>query len=251
MKNLLRVLLLGLLVGHPVTAGAGSLTLLGVGSPGAGTITFSLTWVGAAGDSSATGNINYSVTGTNTTDANRYLIAFVCAREATVNTITSVTIDGVATTLVNAGSTTASNWGGTNGSNCGLYQQNTANSSCTSPCTVNVVYGANATRSAVNMYRLVTGTAAASNSGSYTNASSGGNTVSTTVSASGKGIIGFWESASAAAMTWGNATQDAQGNDPSNNSRYSVATINGTGSVSVTTAAVANGSNGSWASWGP
>src|SRR4051812_41370390 len=34
--NLLRALLLGLLVGHPVTAGAGSLTLLGVGAPASG-----------------------------------------------------------------------------------------------------------------------------------------------------------------------------------------------------------------------
>jgi hypothetical protein len=35
MKNLLRVLLLGLLVGLPAPGWGGSMTLLGVGSPGA------------------------------------------------------------------------------------------------------------------------------------------------------------------------------------------------------------------------
>lgn len=102
MKYLLRVLLLGLLVGHPVTAGAGSLTLLGVGKP-ASVASFSLTPESSSGTANQTAPISYSSLswGSNT----RLLIGITYISGATTEQPTSLSSLGGGTYTKIASST--------------------------------------------------------------------------------------------------------------------------------------------------
>src|SRR3954468_12172713 len=87
MKYLLRALLLGLLVGHPVTAGAGSLTLLGVGAPAAvagNQITLDGDAAGTTGSSSTA-----TVTLT-TTKTNDFIVLCVQVNSTGVSTVADV-----------------------------------------------------------------------------------------------------------------------------------------------------------------
>jgi hypothetical protein len=214
----------------------------------AASVTFAFSFVDSKTDSSNTSPITYAAMNFGAADSNRVLAAVISARENAPTTINGVTIGGVTASLVNAGGTTNCSQTTPNANVIAIYQ---ASVPAGTSGDVVVTYGANGGRSFVGLYRIVTATPAATNSGCASNTASIANTVATTVPSGGGGFTGFWEGGGIGAITWTNATQDVQGNDPSTNSRYSSATITGTGSVSVQTSGTGNGSLISWASWGP
>jgi hypothetical protein len=233
----------------PVKAATNMLPLLGVGG-GNTPIVFSFAFVGFIGESSGGTTINYTVTGTNAANANRYLIVVACARMSTVNTLSSMTIDSQSATLVNAGTTTVSQVGGTNGSNCAIYQQTAPNTSCTASCNVSVTWGAATSRTGVSLYRMVTGTPSATSSNNANVTSSASLNTTVTVPATGAAIAGVWESSTTSAISWVNATQDMTTN-PAASSLFSTATLSGTGLVSVSVTPNLSTSIMTAAAWGP
>lgn len=216
----------------------------------AGPIVFSLTLPSASSiTSEASGGttINYTGLDFGANNANRYLIVVAGARMTSGNNITSMTIDGQAATLVTG--TFIQQGGASNTSNLQIWQQTTPNSGSTSG-TVSITWNAATARTGVAVYRLISGTsavqsAAVNDSGAGTTAAT--NTV--TVPAGGVGIAASWAGGSTAAITWTNATSDGT-NTPGANSRFGVATVTGTGAVSVTSTCAINNLL-SLAAWGP
>lgn len=215
----------------------------------AAAIVFSFAFVSSAVDNSSLTTVTYSSLSFGVANTNRILAVYIAARQNAPTTIVSVTIGGISATLVNAGSTTLTSQTTPSATVGAIYQA--AVPSGTSGSVV-VTYGAAAQRSAVSLYRIVTGTPAATNSGSSANTVNSGNNLSETVPAGGGGFTGIWQPSATSVITWtAGATQDAQANDPGSAGRFSSATTTGTGPVTVSTSGASNGSSMSWASWGP
>jgi hypothetical protein len=239
MKNLLRALLLTALIALPGPGWSGSLTLLGVGSPGTATITFSLAFTDHQEESSGSTTITYTALGIGAADPNRIIAVAIGARMGTVNAISSVTIQGIAATLV---SSSVAQVGGTNGANSAIYQ-----AAVPTGTTANVVvtYGAATQRTGVSAYRIITGTPTATSAAtSVTNIS----TLSLTIPSGGSGFAFNFQQSSVGADSWTGATQDytALANAAS---RVSSATVSATGTVTPNVTNTAQ--TMSAAAWGP
>lgn len=209
-------------------------------------VTFALAWTDGASDTSNTTTVNYGSLAIGAADTNRIVVVAIASRMATVNTISSVTIGGVAATLVSG---TVAQIGGTNGANSAIYQAAVPTGTT---ATVSVTYGAAAVRSAVSVYRLITGTPAAtsSNNANNTSASIGG---AVTVPASGGGIALYWNQAGSVTVTWTNASEPEDYIvAPAGPSTLSTSKISGTGALTVTAAPSSSGQNQvfSVAAWG-
>ena len=175
------------------------MTGAGLGAPASG-ITFSFGWTAGAVEASAGTTITYSSLSFGTVDSNRIIAVVACARMATVNTISSMTIGGISASAV---SNTIAQTGGTNGSNCQMFQAAVPTGTTGS---VVVTYGAATARTGITVYRIVTGTTTATSSSSN-NGSSNPLTCTLTLPGSGGGFVANWQSSTTTATTWTNATE--------------------------------------------
>jgi hypothetical protein len=207
--------------------------------------TFSLTWLTNAEESSAGTVITYSGLSFGAADPNRVVIVGIGARISTAsNFVSSVTIGGIGATAVASTYATA----GAANSQSVLYQA--AVPSGTSGNVV-VTYSVATVRTAITLYRLITGTPAATSGGS--NFGSGVTIlgVALTIPTGGKAAAFSYEAATANAITWTNATLDFSAVN-GGTSQYSSATTTTTGSVTVLSnygaASVATVSAAAWGS---
>jgi hypothetical protein len=209
-------------------------------------IVFDLAWTAGASDASSSTTVNYGSLAIGAADTNRIVVVAIASRMTTVNTISSVTIGGVPATLVSG---TLAQIGGTNGSSSAIYQAAVPTGTT---ATVSVTYGAAAVRSAVSVYRLITGTPTATSSNNANNVSTsiGG---AVTVPSGGGGIALYWNQPGSVTVAWTNASEPEDYIvAPSGPSTLSTSKISGTGSLTVTATPSVGGLNQlfSAAAWG-
>lgn len=191
------------------------------------TIIFSLTATDIKSDTTGGTTVTYNGGGNpsvGTADSNRTVVVMIFARVNTT-TISSVSICGVAAVQVSGAQAV-----NTNTTMTDIWQ---APVSGGTTCTISVTYGASAARSAIAVYRLITGTPTAT--AATNNKSTSASTLSTTITipAAGKGItsLGVRGNTASTAISWTGATLD-EFVGPFTGSLFSSASITGTGSES-------------------
>lgn len=186
----------------PVKALAGSMTLLGAGKAGAA-IAFSLAYTDHAEDTTGGTTISYGTKSIGAADPNRIVVVALCNRGTVTNaTVASATIGGVSATQVSGA--LADN-GATALWTCDMWQAAVPTGTTAA---VSVTYNNASARSAIDLYRIVTGTPTRSDAGQATNSTGNTNcgitSSSFTVPSGGAGIsmYGCRGPGSANSVTW-------------------------------------------------
>lgn len=218
-----------------------------------GGVTFSAAWVSHAEDTVGGSPITYSALSFGVADVNRVIVVQICNRAgATSALIASVTIGGISATQVSGA---LADTGGT-----GLWVSDMWQATVPTGTSGNVVvtYANSSTRSAVDLYRIVTATKTATAAVSAQNAatSAGLTSPSITVPVGGVAIsiFGSRGPASGTDVTWTNATKDFSAIQFGGAATASAATTTASGSTTISGVIGGSGSTAvvlSVAAWGP
>lgn len=251
--RLFRLALIYLALCAPAYTQGGMMPGPGMPASAGGGVTFSAAWVSHAEDIVGGTTITYSALSFGVADVNRVIVVQICNRAtATGATVASVTIGGISATQVSGA---LADTGG-----AGLFATDIWQATVPTGTSGNVVvtYTNSSTRSAVDLYRIVTATKTATAAVSAQNAATaaGLTSPSITVPVGGVAISMFGSRGPGTAndVTWTNATKDFTAIQFGASATASAATTTASGSTTVSGAIVASGSTAvalSVAAWGP